>query len=274
MAVWAGSIPVFVAMSGFRISEIITKFVKMKEQRHIVWFSCGAASAVTAKLAVDAGLNPVVVYCDTMESEHPDNERFFNDVQKWIGTEIIKIHSENYQNIDDVFMKTRYMSGVAGARCTTEMKKIPRLEFQEKGDLFSIADIHHFGFTVDECKRIINFKVNNPEIISRFLLAYHGLTKFDCKKRILNAGIKLPIMYDLGFNNNNCIGCVKAQSPKYWNLTRRHFPDVFKRRCEQSRKLEVRLVKIGKKRIFLDQLKPEDMTDYDEQIECGVVCQK
>lgn len=54
--------------------------------RVIAWFSCGAASACVAKLAsVLYGPELNVVYCDTMATEHPDNQRFFEDVQRWIG---------------------------------------------------------------------------------------------------------------------------------------------------------------------------------------------
>lgn len=242
--------------------------------RNVVWFSCGSASAVTAYLAVKEGLNPIVVYCDTMSDEHPDNQRFFNDVQQWIGVEILKIKSTKYENVDAVFEGERYMSGIRGAFCTSYLKKFVRQEFQQKADLFNDSeDYHFFGFTVDEHRRITNFKNNNPEIQSRFILPYFGLTKADCHERIKRAGIEIPMMYKLGFNNNNCLGCVKAQSPKYWNLIRKNFPDTFTKRCEQSRKLNVRLVKIGKQRIFLDELQSDNMTDNNEQIECGVVCQ-
>lgn len=49
--------------------------------RTLVWFSCGAASAVAAKLAVQKyGAACEVVYCDTLSTEHPDNGRFLTDV--------------------------------------------------------------------------------------------------------------------------------------------------------------------------------------------------
>ena len=32
-----------------------------------------------------------------------------------------------------------------------------------------------------------------------------------CADIILKNGIKLPTMYELGFHNNNCIGCVKLK---------------------------------------------------------------
>lgn len=159
------------------------------------------------------------------------------------------------------------MSGIKGARCTVEMKKVPRHAFQESDD------IHIFGLTYDEGVRINRFKENNPELYLEWILRDSWITKDMCYKIIQNAGIKLPIMYELGFSNNNCLGCVKATSAQYWNLTRKNFPEVFSRRCRQSRELGVRLVRYHGKRIFLDEL-PADVTDMTPEgdIECGPLC--
>ena len=63
--------------------------------RVLAWFSCGDASAVAAKLAVEKyGDRCEVLYCDTFAYEHPDNRRFFDDVQRWIGREIKVLRSE------------------------------------------------------------------------------------------------------------------------------------------------------------------------------------
>ena len=80
-------------------------------------------------------------------------------------------------------------------------------------------------------------------------------------------------MYSLGFKNNNCIGCVKATSAKYWDMVRRHFPEVFQRRAKQSRDIGVRLVRYHGVRMFLDEL-PDPITDKtpEEDIECGPIC--
>jgi len=54
--------------------------------RKVVWFSCGAASAVTAKMAVKKyGKECVIAYCDLSTTEHPDNLRFLEDIEQWIG---------------------------------------------------------------------------------------------------------------------------------------------------------------------------------------------
>ncbi len=211
--------------------------------------------------------NVRAIYCDTSASEHPDNERFLLDVQTWTGCQIEKIHSKKYLTIDDVFEETRYMAGIRGARCTVEMKKVPRFAYQHPDDL------HIFGLTADEEKRIETFISNNPELNLRWILREYGVTKEHCYGALRVAGIKLPAMYELGFKNNNCIGCVKATSVVYWQRVRQHFPEDYARRAVQSRALGVRLVRYKGKRIFLDEL-PLDATDRkrEEDIECGPVC--
>ena len=237
--------------------------------RIVVWFSCGAASACAAKLAVDkyGHENTHVVYCNTLVSEHPDNQRFLDDVQKWIQHPVEIISSEKYASVDEVFEHTRYMSGIKGARCTVEMKKIPRFEYQEYGDL------HIFGLTADEQRRITRFVENNPDLKLEWNLKDAGITKEMCYSLIKEAGIDLPAMYSLGFKNNNCIGCVKATSAKYWDMVRRYFPEVFLRRAKQSRDIGVRLVRYHGVRMFLDEL-PDPITDKtpEEDIECGPIC--
>jgi hypothetical protein len=227
-----------------------------------------------------------VVTCDTRNTEHPDNERFLQDVERWIGKPITQLRSNKYASIDDVFAATRYMSGSKGARCTTELKKLPRVAFQRE------TDTHIFGYTADEQRRADDFEKRNPELAVEWILIDEGISKEDCLKRLTSAGIALPKMYSLGFDHNNCMGCVKSASPGYWNRTRKLFPDVFARRAAQSRALGVRLVRVpidvgesiedalavtraGKitgYRVFLDTL-PEDTYAPDDDIDCGPVCQ-
>jgi hypothetical protein len=236
--------------------------------RIIVWYSDGEASAVAAKLAVKKyGSRCEVIKCDTTKSEHPDNERFRLDVERWIGREIELIRSDKYETVDDVFEQTKYMSGVAGARCTVELKKVPRFAYQRADD------IHIFGLTVDEWSRIEEFKKNNPELTFDWILRDNFIRKSDCRRMLIQAGIEPPVMYELGFDHNNCLACCKATSPGYWNRTRRHFPEAFNRRAKQSRAIGARLVRVNNVRIFLDELSPEiGLDESDGEIDCGPFC--
>jgi hypothetical protein len=107
-------------------------------------------------------------------------------------------------------------------------------------------------------------------------LIERGLSKQDCHAMVTRAGIEIPRMYRLGFNNANCIGCVKAQSPAYWNHVRRHFPDVFAARCRLSRELGVRLVKLtsgNRERIYLDELHGSAGTgEIQPAMDCSLLC--
>lgn len=235
--------------------------------RVVAWFSCGAASAVAAKLTVDKyGDRAVVVYCDTMADEHPDNARFFAAVQEWLGVEIERIRSAKYASVEDVFTARRYMAGVAGAICTTEMKKLPRFAFQRPDDM------HVFGLTADEGGRIARFEATNPELMLEWPLRDRFITKQRALGILTEAGIALPAMYALGFRNNNCIGCVKATAPGYWNAVRMHFPEVFARRATLSRAINARLVRVDGRRVFLDELPEDDRSGQMEDVSCGPEC--
>ena len=240
------------------------------EGKTIVWFSCGAASAVAAKKTVESNPDAVVAYCDTLKYEHPDNQRFLSDVEKWIGKNISILSSKKYNDIFDVFDKTGWLIGPSGARCTMELKKRVR---QENSNL---EDTHVFGFTSDEVDRINRFEVNNPELFLEWILLDLGITKNDCYRIVKDAGIELPEMYKKGYKNNNCIGCVKGQMG-YWNKIRRDFPESFRRMAEQERKMDVAIckkyVKGERIRVFLDELDP-DAGRYEEEpdIECGPQC--
>jgi PP-loop superfamily ATP-utilizing enzyme len=237
--------------------------------RIVVWYSDGAASAVAAKLAVEKyGERCEVVKCDTTSSEHPDNLRFRAEVEAWIGRRVVLIRNEKYADVDEVFEKRRYMAGISGAVCTTELKKLVRLAYQRPDD------VHVFGYTADEHNRARDFAVNNPELTCDWILCDRFIRKQDCLRMLKEAGIALPQMYALGFEHNNCLGCVKATSPAYWNRVRMHFPEVFKRRAEQSREIGVRLTRVQGRRIFLDQLGIEDGGgESDGDIECGPFCE-
>lgn len=239
----------------------------MSANRVVVWFSCGAASAVAARIAVQQyGRGRVhVVYCDTAADEHPDNERFLADVERWLGVPIERIAGE-YGSVDEVFEKTRYMAGIGGARCTVEMKKRPRFGYEKPGD------VHVFGFTADETDRAEEFALRNAELDLDPVLIAEGITKGECFAILATAGIQRPAMYDLGYDHNNCLGCVKATSATYWNKIRQDFPDVFEKRARQSRELDVRLTRVRDVRVFLDELPADYMPVDNETVSCGPDC--
>lgn len=243
----------------------------MNKKNIVVWFSCGAASAVAAKKTIEiyGEIHNVIIVNNPVKEEHEDNLRFFKDVEKWIGQEIITAKNSTYPNasIIEIFDKRKYMCGIQGAPCTMLLKKGARYEFEKNNKV----DFHVLGFTIDEQKRHDKFVMFERDNVIPVLIDLK-LTKGDCFEILITAKIKLPEIYKLGFPNANCIGCVKSQSPTYWNLVREQFPEVFKHRAEQSRRLNVRLVKRKGERIFLDELKATDKGGKIKSWDCGIFC--
>lgn len=236
--------------------------------RTICWFSCGAASAVATKLILKDTPDAIVAYCET-GAEHPDNERFLKDCEQWFGKEVTRIRSEQYASTWDVWEKRRYLAGINGAPCTSELKFIPRLNFQLP------SDTHVFGYTYDysdqaRARRMLN---TYPDMKQRHPLIDWQLDKRACLAMIMNAGIEPPIMYSLGFQNNNCIPCVKATSPSYWALVRKQFPEEFDRMAKLSRDLGARLTRIKGVRSFIDEIPADHPTTDPIAPACDFLCQ-
>jgi len=75
-------------------------------------------------------------------------------------------------------------------------------------------------------------------------------------------------MYDLGYPNNNCIGCVKG-GMGYWNKIRIDFPDVFEQRAKEERLIGHSCIK----GCFLDELDPNRGRNIEIFPECGIACE-
>lgn len=240
----------------------------MENIRVLSWFSCGDASAVACKLALDkyAATHEILVCRIVIEGEHADNDRFATDFARWTGHTITELRSEKYASPQEVWQDRRYIAGIAGAPCTTELKNVVRKAFQRPDDL------HIWGYTVEEQKRAKTFRDNNFELFSEFPLIDAKLGKSDCHALVRAAGIKLPMMYRLGYDNNNCIGCPKGGAG-YWNMIRRDFPEKFEWMAKFSRELGCRLIKQDGERIFLDELRLTTGRQKDEvTIECSPHC--
>ncbi len=254
-----------------------------KDDTIVVWVSCGAASAVAAKMTVEkyGDLCRILLVNNPVAEEHPDNQRFLDDMSAWIGLPVIRQINPDWPSCSarDVWEKRKFMSGVAKnqkgfAPCTDELKKMSRRKFEETNRV----DWHVLGFTADthEKKRYERFVLGERQNTLPILIEA-GITKDMCFDIIRTAGLKLPEIYLLGYPNANCIGCVKATSPTYWNLVRKTHPDVFADRAEQSRRLGAKLVRVKNKRIFLDELDPSAKgrsLKSMPSVECGIFCEE
>lgn len=236
--------------------------------RVVCWFSCGDTSAVAAKLALRkyAATHEVVIARIVIDNEHPDNDRFAANCERWYGRPIFSIRSDEYRDCWDVWESRRYIAGINGAPCTTYLKKAVREAFQRPDD------IQVFGFDSSETDRAAKFRANNFEIVLETPLIEERLSKDDCHGLIRAAGIEIPAMYRLGFTNNNCVGCPKGGAG-YWNQIRVHFPETFERMAALESALGAKLIKLGGKHISLRELRPNaGRMSTEPRIDCDLLC--
>ncbi|MGH7122139.1 MAG: hypothetical protein ACREFP_24615 [Acetobacteraceae bacterium] len=219
---------------------------------------------------MDLRANPggVVAYCET-RAEHPDNERFLRDCEKWWGVEVVRLRSDEYADTWDVWERRKYIAGVDGAPCTGILKAEPRHGFQRPDD------VHVFGYTCDagDAARAKRLAETFFELRVEFPLVVAGVNKAACLSIVEAAGVALPVMYGLGFAHNNCIPCGKATSPAYWAAVRLHFPDRFGRMAELSRRLGARLARLRGERVFIDEIPADWPTASPEVPACDFLCQ-
>ena len=237
----------------------------------IGWFSCGATSAIACYLAMQHYSNVALYYIET-GSAHPDNKRFIAEFESQMKCKIQILQSEKYSSVFDVLRKKRFINSPFGAACTYELKKRVRYNLEESIGLW---DGQVFGF--DYCKREINrairFKQQNPNTKPIFPLIEHQFTKENCLSILQKLGISPPIMYRLGYNNNNCIGCVKG-GIGYWNKIRKDFPETFFEMSQIEREITATCLKDVNGKIWLDELDPERGVNVSPIIpDCSLFCE-
>lgn len=250
--------------------------------RIICWFSCGAASAVAAKLVLESSDErkvgrEIIIARNWIKEEHPDNDRMQADCERWLNHKIIHVANDRFNgSVIDVQNAVKFIKhATGGAPCTLRLKKDARKNFQRPGD------IHVFGLHVGEEGRVNQFLDDEPDVQVWLPLIEAQFTKAHCHQVLEAAGIPLAAMYALGYGNNNCIGCVKG-GMGYWNKIRVDFPEAFDVMAAQERKFGHAICKKeyrdGEKRIsipvFLDELHPTDGRFKSEPpIKCGIICE-
>ncbi len=230
----------------------------------IGWFSGGVTSAVAIKLSLR--WHPMQLYFFETNQHHPDNMRFLSDCEKWYGQKIHILRNKKAGSVREVIEKG-HINSPYGAECTRTLKKDMRVRLETMVDYY--GQVFGFENEKNQIKRAQRFSEQYPESKAIFPLIVEFKTKQDCFKILLDAGIELPMMYRLGFNNANCMGCVKG-GIGYWLKTKEVFPELFKATAELERKLERTCIN-GR---YLDSLMPGQGRHKSIDLpECGVTCE-
>lgn len=212
------------------------------------------------------------IYID-IDDQHPDSMRFIRDCEATVGKEIRILRSKEYRCVEDC---VRVYGGFKDARngfapCTNWLKKRVRKEWEQENSNYDLTYV--WGFDMQEKNRAEKTVEANPQAEHEFPLIDRNLSKEEVHglfERTFN--FPRPAMYDMGYPNNNCIGCVKG-GMGYWNRIRKDFPAVFESRTRLERAVGHSMLKDKNGPVYLDELDP-DRGDMNTEIfpECGIMC--
>ena len=205
----------------------------------ICWWSGGITSAVACKLAIRLyGREKCRVVMIDTHNEHPDTYRFKSDCEEWYGLpiETITAIGVDYDSIQDVWIKHQSLNVATGAICSTQLKRRVRERWQKT----AVYRYQVFGFEFDkkEFNRALGLTKNHSKAKPIYPLLMFGYDKDDCIREVEDVGIRVPLMYRLGFRNNNCFntGCVQG-GVGYWQKMRRDFPEKFEDMADMEHRL-------------------------------------
>lgn len=187
-------------------------FIKGVLINHVVGFSGGAASAVTAKIVLDTFGSATLLFHDT-KTEPEDNYRFRAEVAKFLGLPITD--DSDGRDIWQVFRDHGYLGNGRHSLCSFELKQRRSLAYMKTHQPATL----YLGFTVEEYRRgqrtYARYAVKGISVA--FPLIEQKIGKAECLHRIKNCwGIELPARYKF-LDHANCIPCIKGKKA-YWGL--------------------------------------------------------
>jgi len=230
----------------------------------VSYFSGGVSSAVATMLAIDDIDRIMYTHID---DQHPDTMRFVQDCEDWFGRPV-EIMQSPLRSVDNACRMASFIrSRNGGAACTQRLKRQVRKQFERDNEgRMTIV----WGLDWGERDRAMRLTTMMPHHEHQFPLIDHKMSKEHAHEVLRASGIKRPAMYDLGYHNNNCIGCVKG-GMGYWNKIRINFPDVYAQRAAMERLIGFPIISKG---VWLDELDPERGRHAGPICDdCGIMCE-
>lgn len=230
----------------------------------VAWFSAGVSSAVATKLMCQDVDHIIYQHID---DQHPDTLRFVRDCEDWFGKPVTIMQS-HLKSVEKACRQAAYVNGVRGAACSRLLKRRLRKEWEAQNRFFCRFR-YVWGMDASETARAERLEADMLEDYHSFPLIERGLSKIDAHGMLREARIDRPKMYDLGYPNNNCIGCVKG-GMGYWNKIRIDFPFVFEARAKLERLIGGTCIN----GVYLDEMDPDCGRDCGPIVqECGAMCE-
>ena len=248
---------------------------KDRKPLHTAMFSGGAASAYIAyRMVQQHGVKNSLLFFTDTQWEDEDNYRFMEEISDYIGIPITYV--VDGRTPEDVFFDIGFLGNSRLAKCSEEIKVRQTLIFIEEKREEGFEPILYFGIGFHEKHRAENlthfyehFPIEPIEV--RFPMIETFRQDIDAKHIIQNEWkIKLPRMYELGFEHANCAGrCVRggyghyALLYKVWSDRYAEQEDMENRFREKFKKDVSILKRDGKRFTLAEYRKMMDENGYD-----------
>ncbi len=244
-------------------------------RKHVVNVSGGSSSAVALLRCIERyGKESVIARFADTRDEDPDCYRFIDDVEKFVGLEIVRL--QDGRNCWDVWHEKMMLTNPQSTGCVASywLKK-KQLELHNatiEGE-FTV----HIGFLCDEEDRVARLLKNDPVTNYDFPLRWKpSLSECDVDRILRRLGITPPAMYQEGYTHANCNRrCILAGTTQ-WTGVLRDRPDLFAEYEAEEQKFLARLRELGRKEftILTDRRggdrKNLSLKQLREEIEAGI----
>lgn len=200
----------------------------------LVFFSGGISSYCAARLAVEkyGAESTVLLFTDT-KTEDEDLYRFIREASEKLGARLEWV-SEG-RDVWQVFNDIRFIGNSRLDPCSRILKREPAHQWiheHAKPDTKMV-----FGFDEFEVNRTHAVKRNYLPWECEFPLLDKVISYSEKRQMLIDDGLTIPRLYELGFAHNNCGGfCVKAGQAHFANLYRQ-MPQRYEYHAEKEQEL-------------------------------------
>jgi hypothetical protein len=194
------------------------------------------------------GKENVKLYFNDTKWEHPDLYRFLNDIESYLEKEIV-IDADG-RTPEKLFIDEYFLGNNRVPLCSKKLKAERLQKYYLSGDNLI------FGIGIEEeyrVQRIIGsyqktYVKTGKYCTLEFPLVNNKISNKEVATWFESTGIKLPLLYKLGFEHNNCSGGCVRQGKKQWKHLLNTLPEVYAERERVENELSVYL---GKKVTYL-----------------------
>lgn len=200
-------------------------------EKSVISFSGGLGSFLSAYLLRDKDCE--LVFCDTL-TEDPDLYRFIDEVAEKLKLPLIKLRDG--RDVWQVFEDVKFIGNSRIAPCSKELKTKPFRKYLKEN--YKPEDcILILGFSGNELHRLERAKKNWQPYKVDSVIKDLIFTRDAALKALKELDIRIPKLYELGFEHNNCGGfCVRAGTAQFRKLYK-EFPERYKHHAEQEQRL-------------------------------------